>query len=123
MFLHCPNLTTYWQRVIEKIIDSLGTNISLTPALCLLNSIKGNERMNVKKAQWLKIALTTAKRVILRHWAGKNNPTYYEWINARTETASYEQLIYKINGKTDIYTEIWEPFLTQIRNRQSGTGN
>ncbi len=82
----------------------------------LLNSMKGNEKIKEKKAQWLKVALTTAKRVILRHWAGKNNPTYSEWLNALTETASYEQLIYKINGRMDIYTEIWEPFLTQIRD-------
>lgn len=76
-----------------------------------------------KKAQWLKVALTTSKRVILRHWAGKNSLTYSERLNALTETASYEQLIYKINGTIDINTEIWEPFLTQIRNEQSGTGN
>lgn len=50
MFLYCPNLTAYWQRVTEKIIDSLGTNINLTPALCLLNSMKGNKRINEKKS-------------------------------------------------------------------------
>lgn len=37
IFLHCPSLTAYWQRVTEKIIDTLGTNITLTPALCFLN--------------------------------------------------------------------------------------
>lgn len=65
------------------------------------------------------VALTTAKRVILRHCAGKNNPAYSEWLNALTETASYEQLIYKSNGRMNVYTEIWEPFLTQIRDGQS----
>ena len=52
---------------MEKISDSLGTGVALNPALCLLNSLKGNERIGGKKAQWLKVALTTAKRVILRH--------------------------------------------------------
>ena len=59
-----------------------------------------------KKAQWLKIAITTAKRVILRHWTGKDIPSYSEWLNALTETASYEQLIYKINGWKDKFAEI-----------------
>ena len=89
--------------------------MELTPALCLLNSLKGHERIGLKKAQWLKVAITTAKRVILRHWAGGNNPTFSEWFTALSETASYERLIYKINGKIDIYTEVWESFLSQVR--------
>lgn len=115
MFFSCPNLATYWERVMAKINAGLGTRVKLTPALCLLNSLKGNVRIDRKKAQWLKVALTTAKRVILRHWTGRTRPTYCEWFTALSETASYEQLIYKINGKMDIYSEIWDPFLKQIR--------
>ena len=89
--------------------------MDLTPATCLLSSLKGHERIGLKKAQWLKVAITTAKRVILRHWAGGNNPTFSEWFTALSETASYERLIYKINGKIDIYTEVWESFLSQVR--------
>ena len=70
-----------------------------------------------KKAQWLKVALTPAKRVILRHWAGGNNPTYTERLTALSETASYERPIYKINGTMHTYTEIWDPFLTQIMDQ------
>ena len=115
MFLNCPSLAIYWQRVMQKITDSLGVNVELTPAVCLLNSLKGHERIGLKKAQWLKVAITTAKRVILRHWAGGNNPTFSEWFTALSETASYERLIYQINGKIDIYTEVWESFLSQVR--------
>lgn len=115
MFLKCPSLATYWQRVTKKIIDSLGVGVGLTPALCLLNSLKGNEKIVGKMALWLEVAITTAKRVIIRHWAGKNNPYYSEWFTALSETAPHKRLIYKINRKMDIHTEIWEPFLTQIR--------
>lgn len=39
MFLKCPGLATYWQRVNKKIIDSLGVDVGLIPARCLLNSL------------------------------------------------------------------------------------
>lgn len=44
------------------IIDSLGVDVDLIPALSLLNSLKGNERIGLKL-----LAITTAKRVILRY--------------------------------------------------------
>ncbi len=115
MFLTCCSRTIYWQRVTEKINDSLGTSVVLTPALCLLNSLKGNEGIRGKKAHWLRVALITAKRVVLKHWTGANNPTFFEWLAALSENASYEHLIYKINGRIDTYREVWDPLLTQIR--------
>lgn len=33
MFLYCPSINAYWQRGIEKITNSLGTNIILAPTL------------------------------------------------------------------------------------------
>ncbi len=86
-------------RVMEKINDSLDISVVLTPALCLLNSLEGNEGIRGKKAHWLKVALTTAKGIVLKHWAGVNNPTFSEWFTALSETTSYEHLINKINGR------------------------
>ena len=59
MFLYCPSLIAYWQRVMGKITDCLGININLKyqGGLCLLNSLKGNERISGGKAQWLKVLL------------------------------------------------------------------
>lgn len=79
-------------------------------------------RIHGKKAQSLKDVLIMAKRVILRHWTGENNnATYSEWFTAISETASYEQLIYKKNVQmnTEMNTEIWESFLTQIREKKN----
>lgn len=114
MFLMCPRLNNYWRRVMEKINDSLGQEVNLTPALCLLNCLEGNDNIGRLQAQWLKVAITTAKRVILRHWLGQNIPTYSEWLTALSETASYERLIYKINGKLKVYLEVWSPFFNQV---------
>lgn len=115
MFYSCPNPATYWQRVMEKTNASLDTRVDLTHALCLLNSLKVHVRIDGKKAQWLKVAFITATRIILRHWVVRNRRTYSEWFTALSETATHERLIYKINGKMDIYSEIWDPFLKQIR--------
>lgn len=106
MFLTCPFLTTYWYKVMEKINKYL--NLVLTPALCLLNSLDRDVTIEQKKALWLKAALTTSKRVILRHWRGKNNTTYTEWYAALSETALYERMIHKINGQLGMYEDIFD---------------
>ncbi len=97
MFFSCPLLTTFWQKIVENISDNLGTSITITPSLCLLNVTKDIKGVGVKHLKWLKVAITTAKRVILRHWKDSEPPTYQEWLNTLAETASYECLIYKIN--------------------------
>lgn len=51
MCFNTPRLATYWQRVMEKISNSLGTDVRLTPALCPLNGLKGNEGIGTVKAQ------------------------------------------------------------------------
>lgn len=114
MFLTCPSLTSFWQRIMRKINSTLNLDLTLTPTLCLLNYLDHNTKLDTKRTHWLKIALTTAKRVLLRHWKGQNFPTYTEWYTALSETASYERLIYKINGQLEEYESVWEPFLTQI---------
>ena len=115
MVFSCPSLTTFWQTVVEKISDNLGTSITINPSLCLLNITKYIKDFSVKHLKWLKVAITTAKRVILRHWQDSEPPIYQKWFNTLAETASYERLIYKINNNLDTFSEIWELFLTHSR--------
>ena len=115
MFFSCSLLTAFWQKIMEKISNSLGTSITINASLCLLNITKNIKDVRVKHLQWLEVAITTAKRVILRHWKDNEPPTYQEWFNTLAETASYERLIYKINNDLDTFSEIWEPFLTHSR--------
>lgn len=112
MFYGCLSPGTYWQRIMVKISSSVGTEADFTPALYLLNSMKGNERMDRKKAQRTKVDLSPGQRVILRHWRSDCSPACSEWITVLAETASYERFIYKINGNIDTYAEIWELSLT-----------
>ena len=116
MFFSCSWLTAFWQKIMEKISNSLGTSITINPSLCLLNITKNIKDVRVKHLKWLEVAITTAKRVILRHWKDNEPPTYQEWFNTLAETASYERLIYKINNDLDTFSEIWEPFLTHPRD-------
>ena len=50
-----------------KIGDILGTTILVNTALPLLNITKDIDGLRSSCLNWLKVALTTAKGVILRH--------------------------------------------------------
>lgn len=114
MFFSCPAIQAFWMRVIERISEILGEKIKPTPTLCILNKLHTTIKIRSQKLNWLKVAITTAKRVILRHWKSQESPSYEEWFLTLTETASFERLIYKINGKLQIFNEIWDPFLSQM---------
>ena len=115
MFFSCASLNTFWYQVMGKISSSLGKEITINPSLCLLNKIDGIEGISPRHLAWLQIAITTAKRVILRHWKDTVSPSYREWYNTLAETASFERLIYKINDKLHVFSDIWEPFLDAQR--------
>lgn len=114
MFLTCPNIAGFWRDIMAKLCSSLKCQVVLTPQLCLLNLVDPKGNVKGKRSSWLKTAFTMAKRIILRHWKGQHVPTFSEWINALSETAAYERLIYKINGQMDTYEKIWEPFLLEM---------
>lgn len=65
MFIMCPILTSYWQKVMGKINSILNSNLPLTPTLGLLNFLDYKVQIETEKIKWLKIALTTARRVRL----------------------------------------------------------
>lgn len=114
MLFSCPNIQVFWWMVTERIGQILGKNIKPTPTLCILNKLDTTIKITSQKLRWLKVALTTAKRVILRHWKSQEIPSYEEWFLTLAETASFERLIYKINEKLQLFNETWDSFLKQI---------
>ena len=114
MLFTCSTLQPYWKKVIEEINTILDTNLQLTPTLCILNKLNPAKGISSEKVSWIKIALTTAKRLILKYWKSNEPPTFMEWFITLSETASFERLIYKINGKNIFFNKIWEVFLKKI---------
>lgn len=78
-----------------EISSSVATGADFTADLYLLNSRKGNERMNGKKAERMKVDLSAALSILNGSLS---------WHKLR--------LIHSINGNIDAYAEIWETFLT-----------
>ena len=86
MFSNCPSLHTFWQKVMKKTWDILGTAIPANYALLLLNITNNIYRLRSSCLTWLKVSQTTAKRVILRHWRENDLPSYKEWYIALADS-------------------------------------
>jgi hypothetical protein len=104
---------------MKKTWDILDIAIPANYALLLLNITNNIDRLRSSCLTWLKVSQTTAKRVILRHWREKDSSSFKDWYIALAETASYERLIYKMNGKLNIFSDIWGHFLSEIERENN----
>lgn len=64
----------------------------------------------IQKKKRIILALTTAKRVLLRHGRKKKPPHYEEWLMTMVKLASYEKVTYDLLDKLYQYNCIWSPF-------------
>lgn len=65
-----------WIAIIQSINDVLKTEFREGPALCILPRKSG---LSSQMCSWVKLALVTGSRVILRHWKSKEKISFKEW--------------------------------------------
>ena len=90
------------------------TNFTVNPALCVLGIIDVN--LSSQKRAWVKLALITGCRIILRHWKSKERINIKEWRDEMSRVASYEQLIHKITNSLHKFQKVWGPYIRSIGN-------
>ncbi len=116
MLYECDVVHSLWVVVIQYINNALKVELRENPALCILGILQRKTGLSQQLCLWVKLALATGNRVILRHWKSKEKISFKEWRDELTKIASFEQLIYKINNKLDIFVKVWSPFLEMIGN-------
>ena len=106
----CPSVQTFSEGVIEKTSDLLGCSLPLSPSLCLLedptviNPAPNNTRPTL-------IAITTAKKTILRNWKTRDKLSTSHWLNILTEYISMEKLSAALQDQTHYFEATWTPLL------------
>uniref|UniRef100_A0A668AAB0 Reverse transcriptase zinc-binding domain-containing protein n=1 Tax=Myripristis murdjan TaxID=586833 RepID=A0A668AAB0_9TELE len=116
MFYECDVVHSLWGAVIQCINNALKVKLRENPALCILGILQRKIGLSQQLRLWVKLALATGNRVILRHWKSTEKISFKEWRDELTKIASFEQLIYKINNRLDIFMKVWSPFLEMIGN-------
>lgn len=94
---------------MEVIFSVLKRRFGISPKLSILGittELSDGDFSSYTK-RWIILALTTAKRVLLRLWRKKNPPPYEEWLKTMAKLASYEKVTYGLLDKLHQYDCIW----------------
>lgn len=108
----CPALKDWWNNIYQIIFEVLHKKFPISAKLCVLGStieLHDNDFSCFEK-RWIILALTTAKRILLRHWRKKHPPPYEEWTTTMAQLAACERVTYSLLDKLDQYTLSWSPF-------------
>lgn len=111
-FWDCSLVSPFWTKVLETLGSWLGSEIPQTPELCLLGD--RSQMSNTPKGAFtvVVVGLVTACRIILRHWKTTKRPELNEWIKSMTTTASYETMLYNIEGNKNME---WKSFWDSVK--------
>uniref|UniRef100_H3AJN3 Reverse transcriptase zinc-binding domain-containing protein n=1 Tax=Latimeria chalumnae TaxID=7897 RepID=H3AJN3_LATCH len=111
MLWACSKLQHYWTQICTFLGSLVKIDAVDNPLACVLGvGIRGT-KLPKGEIRFVKMALVTAKRVILRHWRQVDSPTFQEWFLAMAETASHERVILKVRNKLDLFDKVWSGFL------------
>ena len=94
----------------------LATPLPESPQLCLL----GNRSLLPPEISKAESTLTlagfiTAVRIILRHRKSQVRPSFAEWLKLMTDTASFEDIIARLNGGRGTFYQVCSHFLHFIQ--------
>uniref|UniRef100_H2ZXL2 Reverse transcriptase zinc-binding domain-containing protein n=1 Tax=Latimeria chalumnae TaxID=7897 RepID=H2ZXL2_LATCH len=103
MIWGCAELRSFWASICKLLKDLVGLDVGIKPLAYVLGVGIRDLKLSKWEANFLKQALTTTKRVILRHWRQSEAPTYQEWFLAMAETAAHEQVILKLRNRLHIF--------------------
>ncbi len=112
MLYECQMTWNVWENIIIFLSKVLGTELR-SPALCILGIITEGVGLSAQQTLLRRLSLTTGCRIVLMHWKTKNIILFNEWLGEMTNIASYEQLIFKLNNRQEVFLNIWGPYWIQ----------
>ncbi len=100
-------------------IPQKSTQYRVATEPCVLHIVYNTRRevgLSAQQILWGTLALITGCMIVLRHWKTKNTIPFNEWWAEMTKITNYEQLIFKLNNRQEVFWEIWGPYMNTILN-------
>lgn len=112
----CPVIKQFWNEVIKYISQMTLNPIPNCPTLCILNLYPMGCKLNSKERKLTDLCLLQARRLISLCWKDINRPSVGRWLKELSACLVLEKLTYTIKKKSADFKEIWNPFLTFLKN-------
>lgn len=120
-FLHliweCALIKPFWDTILKFLEKWIDVTLPLCPRLCLLGDKTTIPRLTKEVHSVLMVGLTSAARIILRHWKAPEHPTFQEWKVLMTETVSYEVMLTRLKGKGQVVLNNWDFFQAYLMSQ------
>uniref|UniRef100_H3AM40 Reverse transcriptase zinc-binding domain-containing protein n=1 Tax=Latimeria chalumnae TaxID=7897 RepID=H3AM40_LATCH len=114
MLWSCEMIRPFWDAVIDRIRNCLGYPLPTDPINCILGIDLHHGNTSKMAVRFVKLALTTAKCLVMKYWRQEISPTFKEWGLLMTDTASQEHVIMKVGGKLEQFTRFGPSFWTGL---------
>lgn len=112
----CPMLKDWWNNIHKIIFEVLHKRFQISAKLAVLGSTIELQDLHFSsfEVRWIILALTTAKRILLRHWRKRYLPHHEEWSTTMAQLAAYERVTYSLLDKLDQYVFTWSSFTSWL---------
>ena len=114
MFWGCPKLSRWWDAIENSLKKVLDMELTLSPSIVLLGDYSDLQLNSVYSADFLRLAMTAAKKIILSKWIAKDPPSYLHWVNELNCCMPLEKISYNIRGTPQKFQKIWQPWIDSL---------
>ena len=112
MFWSCPHLTTYWNKVLKVLADSLSLNLTPNAWMCIFGVQGDGDKTLINKHKNI-IAFSTllARRRILMDWKSHHPPNCSMWLRDLVFFLKLEKIKFSLRGHPDTFISTWGPII------------
>ena len=103
----CPDVQSFWGKVVDKMTVLVGKKFSLEPALLLLNDDSRFKITEIERKLWL-AGLTAAKKIVVLRWLPPHRLSIKHWLQTLLEVIYLEWSSARINNVKLKTLVMWE---------------
>lgn len=113
-FWSCSSLTSFWSSIFEAYSSISGVTIDPCPFIGLFGV--PSEALSLQNPLLNCIAYSSllARRLILLNWKNDKPPSFGRWICDVIFFLKVEKIRYTLNGSTNNFYVIWQPFISYV---------
>ena len=118
-FMHlvweCPGVLEFWGKVINSLVDLVGVQLPMEPAVHLLNDDSHLSLTERTRKIWL-AGLTAAKKIIVQRWKPPHDISHTHWLRNFLDISYLELSSARINNAQPNTIQGWTDLISTLKD-------
>ena len=115
----CPNIKSFWEKVIETISDVICTVLPVRPRIFILGVLPPDLQLSSLNRKIVILCSLLAKHCIAVTWKSTETPTVSHWLKSLSNCLALEKLTYASKGKMKMFFKVWGQFMGFLESLQA----